>query len=208
MPHIFRQATIEQYEKGMIVELLKATDGVLVRNFESVQFLKEQKFDKSIVLDHNLYTFNSMARKFWQEQSLFSYTAPVELRYEELKELAVGDMELLVYGRIPVMVSAQCIHQGIKCPKKNEISWLIDRKQMKFPVKNFCDFCYNVMYNSVPLCLFGHLPAIDKLKPAGLRLAFTTEDKEETTIVLQKFFKKDGEPLDFFTAGHFKRGVL
>ena len=228
MPHIFRQSTnnkgisfahciisqeassieLTQYERDLYDILDKGADGILVRNFESIQFLKERKFDKSIVLDHNLYTFNPSARKFWQELSLRSFTAPLELRYEELKELGVWDMEMLIYGRIPVMISAQCIHQNTKSCRKNEVSWLTDRKQMKFPVKNFCDFCYNVMYNAVPLSLFGHLQIIRDLKPAGLRLAFTIESKEETTMVLQKFLKQDKEPPASFTTGHFRRGVV
>ena len=222
MPHVLRQGGINkyiisnevsttkltEYEDALFSILQNKADGVLVRNFESIQFLKEREFDKSIVLDHNLYTFNSYARKFWQNQNLLSYTAPLELRYEELKELRLWDMELLIYGRIPVMISAQCIHQSHGCVRKNDVSWLIDRKQMKFPVKNFCDFCYNVMYNSVPLSLYRQWEVIWDLKPAGLRLAFTTESKEETGMILRKFLNNEGEQLTSFTTGHFKRGVV
>ena len=63
-------------------------------------------------------------------------TWPVELNSRELGRLPVPG-ELVVYGRLPMMVSAQCIHKGTEqCDKKPEILVLKDRKGAQFPVKN------------------------------------------------------------------------
>lgn len=46
-------------------------------------------------------------------------TVPYELNAAELAALQEQDMELVVYGRIPVMISAQCMQKTAlhKCPE-------------------------------------------------------------------------------------------
>ena len=39
-------------------------------------------------------------------------TAPVELNSWELEELGIQEMELVVYGYLPVMVSAGCVRKN------------------------------------------------------------------------------------------------
>ena len=91
--------------------------------------LKERGFDKKIILDHNLYIFNQYGKEFWNQQKVEDFTAPLELNSRELRELDIRDGELLVYGRIPVMVSAQCIERTTSgCSKKPGVRVLQDRR--------------------------------------------------------------------------------
>lgn len=65
MPHIFRDRTRKRYEKNY-GKLEEQFDGVLVRNMESVQFLREHSYEKTIVADHHIYQFNHYAKEFWE----------------------------------------------------------------------------------------------------------------------------------------------
>ena len=61
----------------------------------------------------------------------------------------------MVYGYLPLMTSAQCVHANTeKCDRKRGILYLKDRYGKYFPVKNNCTECYNTIYNTTPLMLF------------------------------------------------------
>ena len=214
MPHIFREDAVQKFEKNYENVRRLARDGVLVRNSESFEFLKQHGFDRPVILDHNLYVFNRYAQQFWKENGAESFTAPLELNAGELEELGLTESELLVYGRIPVMVSAQCVVKTAKgCTHRPVTTLLTDRRGKKFPVKNHCGFCYNVVYNSTPLSLFGEQEAWMRMQPKSIRVQFSAEDAKTTKRVLEASLRLcEGitEPEltgDEFTRGHFRRGI-
>ena len=165
--------------------------------------------DHEIVLDHNLYVFNEFAKIFWQVVGNPRLTAPLELNKKELKDLGVEGMEILVYGHIPTMVSAQCLQKNSShCQREKQDIVISDRRETEFVVKKYCDFCYNIVYNSVPLCLFGEIEEIYKLKTAGLRIAFTVENENEVRHVMDEYIgSTKRHKVEGITRGHFKRGV-
>lgn len=214
MPHIFRQKTISLFSDGYAALLDMKFDGFLIRNYDSYHFLIRQGFDKKIILDHNLYVFNRWAKQFWKKQGRISYTAPVELNRAELGILGISQAELVVYGRLPVMVSAQCIEAtAAKCTGNPAVLMLTDRYQKEFPVRNYCGSCYNVIYNTAPLFLLDQREEILKLSPSGLRIQFTLEDEESAGKILNMYrdiycssLEAHGPDTEF-TRGHFKRGI-
>ena len=141
------------------------------------------------------------------------FTLPVELNSRELEARDSRERELLVYGSIPVMVTAQCIRKTVEgCSKCPEYLYLRDRKKKVFPVRNQCRFCCNTIYNSSPLSLLKDKKQIDRLQPEVLRLAATSESAAQTGEVLDAYVKTflHQEPVELegeFTRGHFKRGV-
>lgn len=214
--------TIEQVIK------LAALTGFVVKNFEEIALLKslwkEEMTKKQIILNYNMYTYNRESKRFWQEHKLEHFTAPVELNYQELKELGIRDSDLVVYGYLPLMVSAQCLFENTSsCVKgkgavvlsgKNNIQGrLVDRLEKSFYVKTSCNGCYNTIYNGQPLALYKQAEDILKLNPKAIRLDFTKEVYEETRRIIQLFYerfclgKQGAEELSDYTTGHFKRGV-
>lgn len=110
--------------------------------------------------------------------------------------------ELVVYGRAPMMVSAQCINKTVgRCDGKAHELLLRDRTRADMPVKNCCRFCYNTIYNSVPTVLFDLEGLASKAGAGSIRSEFTVERAEEVRLVLEGIVPKD------FTRGHLKRGV-
>lgn len=215
MPHIFREQALRAMTKSYETFYMFCMDGVLVRNYEEIQFLREQKFDKPIILDHNLYIFNQYGKRFFEEQKFTSFTAPMELNVKELEELGIENAELTVYGHIPVMISAQCITKTMDgCTKEPGMLMLTDRYKNLFPVKNYCSLCYNVIYNTAPLYLADLTEEIRTLCPKSLRFAFTVETKERTLEILEKAGQDlTGETKNTashfsYTRGHFRRGIL
>ncbi|MGC4019743.1 MAG: DUF3656 domain-containing protein [Muricomes sp.] len=215
MPHIFRREAIAFFEKRYPSFLEMGFDGFLIRNYESFHFLMRQGFDKKIILDHNLYVFNPSAKEFWNRQGVDSFTAPVELNRTELERLGISQSELIVYGNLPVMLSAQCIINTTEgCTGKPGVLKIRDRYQKEFPVRNCCAFCYNIIYNTAPLFLLDEREEILNLAPAGLRIQFTQENEAQVESILSTYRTvyaegRQGEIPDMeFTRGHFKRGII
>ena len=220
MPHILRSTEREVTETLLNASDALSPDGILIRNCEELQLLKERGFDKKIILDHNLYVFNRYAKKFWHNLGISEFTAPLELNADELSRLCLNDCEIEIYGRAPVMVSAQCLFKTSgKCTKRSEISSLKDRYSSIFPVRAYCDFCYNVIYNDRPTCLADDMKEIRRLNPALLRIRFSTETPDEVKEILATVPNHFRDSTDTsgsmhydqrseFTQGHFRKGIL
>lgn len=196
-PYSFREK-VPGYTDRMFDALKDMADGYLVRNLEELAYLSGNT-DKPIIADAGLYSFNAAAREKLHDMGISGTTLPFELNAGELAERGLFDEEMVIYGFQPLMVSAGCLKKtygvcdGI--PARLSIS---DRKDMIFPVETVCDFCYNIIYNSVPL----YLADLAEQEPVHVRYQFTMESEEETGRILS------GEKPQQITRGHYRRGVM
>ena len=208
MPYIFRERTRKQYEAAYNRIFGAGWDGILIANYESFAFLKEHGYTGRIMTDYNLYEFNQESRKFWKEKGVFEFTAPVELTERELQDLRVKDGEVIVYGYLPMMISAGCIQKTTRgCLKKSGQTTITDRYRNPFVVKNECDYCYNILYNYVPLYLGDRMEEVYQIGPGRIRLMFTTERQREVRQILSAYFEGKELPEGTYTRGHWKRGI-
>lgn len=214
-PYVIRYDFYEKY-KDIYEEILNHADGIYVDNLETIYYLRDDAAKKEIKLigDIHLYCLNAEAKKILIESGLDSVTVPVELNKKELLRRNESGEELIVYGRLPMMVSAQCVNNTMNgCNKKETIISLKDRTKANFYAENNCSLCQNVIYNGYPVSLHGQIDFIKKIKPSGLRFMFITETYEETKKILSFFeegglYNDDNIPYSNFTKGHFNRGVL
>ena len=215
MPRIFRNRTIEIFEQSYDSILTRYFDGMLIRSMEEYQFLKSKGYTGNIRLDYNLYIMNSFAKQFWKNQGIAYGTIPVELNKSEIVNLDSKQDEMIVYGYIPAMVTAQCVTSTVHgCKKDCKITMLKDRYQNEFPVKNQCRDCYNVIYNTAPLYLIDLKEDLEELNAERYRIQFSIENKDEVKQILNQcnsmFSDEKGEMFsqkDSITRGHFRRGV-
>lgn len=217
LPYILRKSVAEQLIQ-VITELETAEpEGYLVRNLEEICLLRQTGIDmKRVQPDYNVYVFSNEAEAVLKEWGMEEFTLPVELNRRELSDLDCRKGEMIVYGHQPLMISAQCLPKNTKgCDKKPAVCYLKDRYGKLFPVKNYCNACYNVIYNTSPLTLLQQWEELQRLAPAAVRLSFTTEQPyrmeqifamyrkaviEEQKVSVEQYFKD-------YTNGHFKRGV-
>ena len=208
LPVIFRKSTRDYFET--ISDQLKKIDfeGFIVRNYEEFFWVKTRFAGKKIVTDHNMYTYNDMAKSMFFDNGADADTMPLELNQKEINRRNNKGSQMIIYGYYPLMVSAQCVHKNsYKCDRTPQITYLKDRYNKIFPVWNNCSECYNIIYNSCPTVLFNN---IQKIKNAGidaLRLDFTFEKPEEIDTVMAAFESNSADGIKEYTNGHFKRGV-
>lgn len=222
-PHIHRGEIPEKWLRSAQKWLEQGMKGFLVRNLESYAVLKKMGYGEKCILDASMYTWNDQSVDFWREEGVLRNTVPLELNEGELKHRDNTSSELLLYGYIPLMLSAQCVRKNLfGCTGKYETAYLKDRYNSEFPVKCSCDpwgknisekakYCYNIIYNSIPYGLPGEKDQVKKLNLHSLRLAFTIEEPEKAKAILKEFrtvYQENGKPSGRrYTKGHFKRGA-
>lgn len=209
LPYVFRSSdTTSLADLTRIVQKSELFCGFLVRNIDELGYLINNKFDCELHADVNLYVWNSEAltkMTEWFERVCIPY----ELNGSEQKQLTRYDAHFskICYGRIPMMITANCIQRTLgHCDKSNnQVTILEDRYGKVFPVKRDCRHCLNIIYNSVPLFL---KPEADKTKAnIDYRLDFTIENRKEMKLILDSFmYNSDYKPSEY-TTGHEKRGV-
>ena len=223
LPYITRGNAPKGYFEQAKNWLTLGMKGFLVRNLESYAMLKNWGLSKYCVMDASMYTWNNEAIAFWDNEEILRNTIPYELNAKEIAHRENSSSEMIVYGNIPLMLSAQCIRKNTRSCDCLEKGMLIkDRKEKEFYSQCVCHpwktgntnkekFCYNILYNSIPLGLAHEADQVKKLGANSLRLNFTTESPSECENILNDFinsYKCDKiSDTREYTKGHFKRGV-
>lgn len=158
--------------------------------------------------DFGLNAFNSYTLHVLQDAGFISATASFELRLAQIKAMAKPvDTELIIYGRLPLMVSDQCIIRQsagrCNCQTPGQLS---DRMGSVFPVvKEFG--CRNVIYNAHKLYLADKRDDLYALGLWGLRMLFTTESPRECVEVAKGYLGLTDYKPNVLTRGLYYRGV-
>ena len=223
LPGIIRAKDEQYLEK--IYELAQENKDIIsgfsVGSPEAMGYLLEKEYCGKIYADPGFYLWNQEALAYWSSY-LQGFCMPYELNGVEQKALLKSGLpcEKIFYGRIPMMVTANCVLKTTgQCKKVSgnqaeEPVKLTDRYRKQFPVEANCQHCYNIIYNTVPLSL--HADWKKWKGQASMRLAFTMESRRETEEVLAFFgkvyegsnlAKEDRLPFGEYTTGHEKRGV-
>ncbi len=223
---------------GSEVDIDKRADGVLVRTYDELGWVLSSGYEGRVITDHTLYTANSWAVQALLTDGAELITCPLEFNSRDLSLRGFMDRSVLcVYGRAPLMISANCIRKNALelCKLKHEdVAWksgdgdestvelckqyqvsVKDRKGVVFPVLTECRHCYNVIFNSVPTSLHKDMDIVRDLNPAECRVDITVEDTDEAGKAIEYYVnllkgKKTtpGGGPEAFTHGGFNKGNL
>lgn len=220
LPFVFRKSGVD-YVNELLGQISATEITLSVRNIDELGFVLNHGYD-NFVTDSSMYAFNRYAKHFLTENGAKRITLPYELNYKEIKKLADSMNELVIYGRIPLMISAGCVMKNFyQCEKeadtgvsgdRNRTIILKDRLGADFYAVNCCDFCYNIIYNNLPISLLGVSDKVKQLNLGNFRINFTIEDETQANEILEKYIKvfyynEYSDELKSFTRGHFNRGV-
>lgn len=158
--------------------------------------------------DFGLNAFNSHSLDVLSKAGFISATASFELRMAQIKDMQKPlDTELIIYGRLPLMVSDQCVikHSAGRCSCQTPAQ-MADRMGSVFPVvKEFG--CRNVIYNAHKLYMADRKEDLYAAGLWGLRLMFTTENDRECVEVAKGHLGLSAYKPNVLTRGLYYRGV-
>ena len=202
LPRIFR--TADEPVLRQLLERHPEATAVAVGNLGHLPVVRG--LGRTLRGDFGLNIFNSRALLFWREQGLSSATASFELRWQQVRDLNKHlPCEAIVYGRLPLMVTENCVTRCNMGCTHGAGSVLTDRTGAQFPVT--CGYgCRCEIQNSRTLFL-ADKPEMHRCGLTYGRLRFTTETPEQCAAVLRRY--KDGGDWtpDDMTRGLFYRGV-
>lgn len=216
MPYIFRDRAVTLFERKLEDVKAAGFDGMLIRSPEELGYIRKkglyELYAGRVVADYNVYTYNKAAFDEYIRLGIHDFTLSEELNAGQLRGLcrSVQDrniyLEKLVYGYLPLMVTAGCT---LKYTSKDKpcgrpgVYYLTDRKGKQLAALNSCSYCYNLIYNSVPEYLLDKPDEIRNMGVEALRLSFSIEGADE----VENIMKMNADSVKAYTRGHYNRGV-
>lgn len=167
LPRVFRGNNVLEDKLKKICSL-SIWDGIYAYTINEMEFLMQlEGCTTRVIAGASFYHWNSSAIQ--ESNALYDNMTvrelPVELSEEEISDMIKGmdkeqqqtvDFELLIYGRIPIMQSAQCLKKTCgHCNKTSGRLWLEDKKKRKLLVTTHCLDCYNLIWQDKPKSLIG-----------------------------------------------------
>ncbi len=224
--HIIEQnlGAITQYKEKTVVVLPAITqDDVATNIYNRAKLLLDKGFYAIMALNlsqiqafknyrvlggFRLNIFNSDALNFYKSLGLEAAELSPELNLRQIEKIKkVISVQTMVYGRLPLMVTENCIiRNDSKCPC-NGNNTITDRLGMVFPVIKDGTSCRSVILNCKKTFMGFDL---DKLNNAGVdlfRIYFTDETPEECGRICNTFFRNEKYRPQDFTGGHYSKGV-
>ena len=185
-------------------------DALLVRNLDEAMLLADffgahpelgARIRRNF--DYTVYGYNQEAIQALVSLGADGLTYPIELTYHECRKLKSElPFELMIYGHLPMMVSANCIQRtSARCDHGNRILELRDRMGKDMPVRCYCTYCYNQIFNAEPLVLYDLPDEVRALQPQCLRYDFSVESAAVVRQVLEGAVPRS------MTRGHFRHGI-
>ena len=202
LPRIFR--TADEVPLRQLLQRHPEASSVSIGNLGHLPIVRG--LGRTLRGDCGLNIFNSRALLFWREQGLDSAAVSFELRWQQIRDLKKYlPCEAVVYGRLPLMVTENCVTRcGPGC-SHGAGSILTDRTGAQFPVT--CGYgCRCEIQNSKTLFLADK----PEMRRCGLtygRLLFTTETPEQCARVLRRYRSGGDWAPEDLTRGLFYRGV-
>ena len=167
-----------------------------------------RSIQSSLAIENNTLSLEQLA-EWGMERACLSF----ELRHEQIRDLGkVLPCEAIVYGRLPLMITENCLIANAHGCKSRDLAGpcrrchsLTDRRGEVFPLcRQFG--CRTEIENARVL----YLADKPEWRRCGLRFArlrFTTESPEQCAAVLAQYRSGGGAPPEGFTRGLFYRGV-
>ncbi|MBQ4425148.1 MAG: U32 family peptidase [Lachnospiraceae bacterium] len=222
LPYIFRKEMADDFSRPEALQAIKESglDGVLLRSLDEAGFWQKNELPGEKVFDAGIYTWNTPAQEEADALGADRLTLPLEVHELDLVPLSGRQTEQLIYGRLPMMLSAQCAAKTTgHCLKAESraaldapaFTFVRDRTGAELPAESRCRYCYSVLYNAVPLYL-----ADQRLFGQRLRICLTTESAAEAAALLERLGRglKEDNPSALvppeglrFTRGNYKKGV-
>ena len=160
--------------------------------------------------DFGLNLYNSVSMQMARDLELQSALVSFEMTLPQVRDLSKAvPTELLGYGRMPLMVTENCLIRGRsgECACHLGTTRLVDKTGADFPVIRDGDSCRSVLLNGKKLNWLDRKNDLNKLGIWAIRLYFTTENPKEVDYVLSSCITPVPFDPGACTRGLYLRGV-
>ena len=152
---------------------------------------------------------NSLSAKEYTDMKFKSLCLSAELNIAQMSDISSCiDKEAIVYGKIPLMITENCILKNMdKCPC-NGMGRMVDRTGAEFTIVKDGDICRSVVLNNVPLYTADKFDKIMRINADYYRLVFTDEDEKSCKDICDAYINKKHINIWEYTRLHMFKGAL
>ncbi|MBO4406353.1 MAG: U32 family peptidase, partial [Clostridia bacterium] len=124
---------------------------------------------------------------------LSSVSVSFDLTFREIRALSKSiGMEVFAYGRLPLMLSENCIsrnHYGV-CDKCETQRTITGRDGEAYPILGEPG-CRNLLLDSRKIYLADRADDLERLGVESVRLSFTTENRNECSEIVRQYYERN-----------------
>ena len=208
LPRIVHEREMPKLKASLMnIQQAGITD-VLVGNLGLLVTAKELGFN--LRGDFGLNMYNSGAVNIAKKLGFASATLSFEMTMPQIRDVSkLVPCELLVYGRMPLMVMENCLihNKGGECTCHLGSVKLTDKTGAEFPVIKDGNSCRSVLLNGKKLSWLDRQEDLSRLGIWATRLYFTTENPREVDRVLADYVHPNPFDPGACTRGLYLRGV-
>ena len=201
LPAITKEKTLQMIKAHILAWEKLSIRGYIIRTLGVFELLKESNKEK--VIDYNLNSMNDVSIYQWLEAGATRVTTSAELCKEELEQLT-GPLETIIYGKLPVMTTEQCVLGNHKLCHKKKPSLeyrLSDRKGARWPILTDCIACKMQILMHEPLLIEEKY--LENVSLAVYRIVLTDEKSDQVKEILSYLIRQEqtkviGQKASFF----------
>ena len=208
LPRIVHDGELPALKQAMVTLRQLGVKEVLVGNLGLLVPAQECRME--LRGDFGLNLYNSGSTSIARQLELRSATLSFEMTLPQIRDVSKAvPCELLAYGRLPLMVTENCLIRGKtgQCSCQQGITKLVDKTGAEFPVIRDGSSCRSVLLNGKKLNWLDRQEDLGRLGLWANRLYFTTENPKEVDMVLAAL--RNPPPFDpgKSTRGLYLRGL-
>ena len=208
LPRIIHDREMPQLVQALQAVKMVGVDEVLVGNLGHM--LPAREAGMELRGDFGLNLYNSGAVNRVRELGLRSATLSFEMTLPQIRDVSKAvPCEILSYGRLPLMVTENCLIRGRtgQCTCHLSPVKLTDKTGADFPVIRDGDSCRSVLLNGKKLSWLDRQEDLARLGLWATRIYFTTENGKEVDQVLSAYRNYGTFDPGACTRGLYLRGV-
>lgn len=203
LPRVWRDRDEPELRRWLDKARALGVTGALLGNIGHLPLAREAGLD--LYGDFGLNVFNARAMDYLRGKGLSSACVSFELRFAQIRDLRkILPAEAIVYGRLPLMITENCLIEnsgGCRCDRPN---FLVDRTGAAFPLLRA--YGHRTELQNSRVLWLADRPEWRRLGLAYGRLRFTTESPEECVRVFRGYLEGAAAAGEF-TRGLYERGV-
>ena len=208
LPRIVQDHEMERVKQDLRTVRDMGVRDALVGNLGMLLPVREMGF--RIRGDYGLNLYNSQAVNLMRELELKSATLSFEMTLPQIRDVSKAvPCEILVYGRLPLMVTENCLTKGRNgtCTCHLSMGKLMDKTGAEFPIIKDGNSCRSILLNGKKLSWLDRQKDLGRLGLWGIRLYFTTESPREVDNVLANYLNPAPFDPGACTRGLYLRGL-
>ena len=203
LPRVWRDRDETELRRWLDRAKALGVTAVLAGNIGHLSLARDLGF--AVYGDYGFNVFKGRSLDYLRKKGLSSACLSFELRFAQLRDLPKClPSEAIVYGRLPLMITENCLIENAGECRCDRTNFLTDRTGAAFPL--LPAYGHRTEIQNSRVLWLADRPEYRRLGLSYARLRFTTETPEECVRVLRAY--QAGAPAaGEFTRGLYERGV-